>query len=117
MANHYDKHTYTDIGTLLLNTYEVFFLPYERAHPEVGLPLQGVRLVTCMDHSGCLHQLNRVWTARLFTPGCEIRYMYHHTGCHQFNLVLTHNNYIVVKSANPTRGTSTPTPACARCAS
>ena len=26
MSNHYDGHTYTDIGTLLLNTYEKYFL-------------------------------------------------------------------------------------------
>ena len=34
MSNHYDGHTYTDIGTLLLNTYEKYFLEYERAHPQ-----------------------------------------------------------------------------------
>ena len=34
MRNHYDKHTYTDIGTQLLNTYEVYFLDYERDHPQ-----------------------------------------------------------------------------------
>mmetsp|Transcript_11693 Transcript_11693/g.18821 ORF Transcript_11693/g.18821 Transcript_11693/m.18821 type:complete len:366 (-) Transcript_11693:11-1108(-) len=34
MTNHYEDHTYTDIGTLLLNTYEKFFLQYEQAHPE-----------------------------------------------------------------------------------
>ena len=33
MTNHYEDHTYTDIGTLLLNTYEKFFLQYEQAHP------------------------------------------------------------------------------------
>ena len=26
MRNHYDGHTYTDIGTQLLNTYELYFL-------------------------------------------------------------------------------------------
>ena len=34
MENHYDRHTYTDIGTLLLNTYEQTFLEYEREHPQ-----------------------------------------------------------------------------------
>lgn len=34
MKNHYDKHTYTDIGTQLLNTYESYFLDYERDHPQ-----------------------------------------------------------------------------------
>ena len=34
MENHYDRHTYTDIGTLLLNTYEQAFLEYEREHPQ-----------------------------------------------------------------------------------
>ena len=36
MTNHYEGHTYTDIGTLLLNAYETFFLQYERSHPEAG---------------------------------------------------------------------------------
>jgi hypothetical protein len=27
-----DGHTYTDLGTRLLNVYETFFLAYERAH-------------------------------------------------------------------------------------
>ena len=34
MANHYDGHTYTDIGTLLLNTYQKTFLEYEEEHPQ-----------------------------------------------------------------------------------
>ena len=34
MRNHYDGHTYTDIGTQLLNTYELYFLDYERDHPQ-----------------------------------------------------------------------------------
>ena len=34
MANHYDGHTYTDIGTLLLNTYEKTFSEYEEEHPQ-----------------------------------------------------------------------------------
>ena len=34
MRNHYENHTYTDIGTLLLNTYETHFLEYEREHPQ-----------------------------------------------------------------------------------
>ena len=34
MKNHYEKHTYTDIGTQLLNTYETYFLDYERDHPQ-----------------------------------------------------------------------------------
>ena len=34
MRNHYDGHTYTDIGTQLLNTYEFYFLDYEQDHPQ-----------------------------------------------------------------------------------
>lgn len=34
MANHYDGHTYTDIGTLLLNTYQKTFSEYEEEHPQ-----------------------------------------------------------------------------------
>lgn len=34
MKNHYEGHTFTDIGTLLLNSYEKYFLPYEQAHPQ-----------------------------------------------------------------------------------
>ena len=34
MDNHYDGHTYTDIGTLLLNTYQKTFSEYEDEHPQ-----------------------------------------------------------------------------------
>lgn len=34
LHNYYIGHTYTDIGNNLLNTYERYFLPYEKAHPE-----------------------------------------------------------------------------------
>ena len=34
MDNHYEGHTYTDIGTLLLNTYQKTFSEYEDEHPQ-----------------------------------------------------------------------------------
>lgn len=34
LHNYYIGHTYTDIGNNLLNTYERYFLPYEKSHPE-----------------------------------------------------------------------------------
>jgi hypothetical protein len=34
------------------------------------------------------------------TPGCQIGYM-EHTGCHQLNRVLTHNNNVVTSGIKP----------------
>ena len=34
MENHYENHTYTDIGTLLLNVYEEYLLSYEKTHEQ-----------------------------------------------------------------------------------
>ena len=51
MANHYDGHTYTDIGTLLLNTYEKTFSEYEEEHPQ---DRKGQRLTsTANDERAC----------------------------------------------------------------
>lgn len=46
MRNHYEKHTYTDIGTQLLNTYETYFLDYENDHP------QDLNVVSCARCGG-----------------------------------------------------------------
>ncbi|CAL6381651.1 unnamed protein product [Bathycoccus prasinos] len=34
MFNYFDQHSYTDIGNKLFDVYELFFLPYERAHSQ-----------------------------------------------------------------------------------
>jgi hypothetical protein len=34
LHNHYDNHTYTDIGNKLLDLYDRYFLAYEREHPD-----------------------------------------------------------------------------------
>ena len=54
MDNHYDGHTYTDIGTLLLNTYQKTFSEYEDEHPQDRnvVKCDKCDLMACKHHAG-----------------------------------------------------------------
>ena len=70
LHNYYVGHTYTDIGNNMLNTYERWFLPYEKAHPEdiIDAPC-----------THCQKTHEERWGGMVACDGCGA--WYHHDCC------------------------------------
>jgi len=70
LHNYYVGHTYTDIGNNMLNTYERYFLPYEKLHPE------DVNEEPCIH---CKKAHDEQWGGMVACDGCQA--WYHHDCC------------------------------------